>query len=548
MAAVQSRVIPSKRKGAEIDRIFAPWDRPDTPGAAVVVIRDGQVIHKKGYGMANLEWGVPNTPRTVFCVGSVSKQFTAYAVALLAGRGRVLLDEDYRAYIPEMPDYGVRITVGDLVHHTSGLRDDQMILYLGDWERGELHGAGAVIDDILARQKGLLFKPGEAFDYSNSNYCLLGEIVRRTSGMSLREFARTAVFEPLGMTSTLFLDDFREVVRNRAWSYVRTPGSGYKAYIDTNDQVGAGGVHTTVEDMALWIARFDSAAAGGPGVIGRILSPGRLRNGEEVAYGFGLELDTFKGRRVVRHDGSYGGFNAMDLRFPDDRFAVFCAANAGDLDARAACYRIARLYLKDKLIEPAPDARPVIRLDARTLKSLAGDYRNRKNMDLMTVKVAGNHLVCKINEDSGADYAPVSAREFRCLAPGRTPLLDFAGPGSSPASGLRSRRDGKTIDIYERIERATPSPEALREYAGAYFSGEMSASYRFEVRDGSLYVCFKRAPKSALRPLVKDQFAAWPLIFDFDRAGDGSVSGFRLGRIGPDGIPFNRIEACRTGR
>jgi len=528
--------------GAEVDKLFARWDTASTPGGAIVVIQDGQVIYQKGYGLANLEWGAPNTPRTVFCVGSVSKQFTAYAIALLEAEGKLSLDDDYRKYVPEMPDYGTKITIGDLVHHTSGLRDDQMLMYLGDWERGELHGAGEVIDKVLARQKGLLFPPGGEFDYSNANYLLLGEIVRRTSGLSLREFAHRNIFQPLGMTRTFFLDDFKEVVKERAWSYVLGPKGKYLAYIDTNDQVGAGGVHTTAADMALWDANFDDPKAGGPDVVRRVLARGRLRDGTEIGYAFGLERDSFKGLPVVKHDGSYGGYKAMFLRFPGQRFAIFCAANADDLDTRRICHRVARIYLGGRLKDDPVPAAPFVDIPEEKLSGLAGAYRERRNMDLMTLSVRDGRLVGELNEELKVEYAPVSPDEFRPATSGFPGALKVVKRGSAARPEIHSRQNGMPLRVYEPIERAAPSEADLRECEGAYFSEELNATYRFEVVDGKLYVRFKRAPRSPLRPLVKDQFAAWPLIFDFIRNGKGSIGGFRLGRIGPDGIPFVRLE------
>lgn len=531
---------PDQEFSTQVDRLFSEWDREDCPGAVAAVVWNGRVLHRKAYGMANLEWGVPNSPRTVFCVGSVSKQFTGYAAALLVAQGRLRLEDDYRTHIPEMPDYGRRITIGDLVHHTSGLRDDQMLLYLGDWEQGELHGAGAVIERILARQRGVLFEPGRLFDYSNTNYLLLGEIVRRVSGRSLREFARLHVFEPLGMMSTFFLDDYREIVRQRAWSYVPNPGGGYRAYVDTHDQVGAGGVHTTIGDMIAWAAHLDAPGPEREEVARLVQTPGRLRGGESTGYGFGLEIDVFRGLRVVRHDGSYGGYRAMILRFPDERFTVVCLANAGDMDVRSLGYRISRIFLGERMTSGAADSRPIIPLPPGGLSRWAGDYLGLRSADLLTASVSGAGLLCIMNEAQKVEYGPVSPEEFRPLTPGYPVSLKFeAGEGGRP-SRVGAYQGGKLLQTYERIKRAAPSSGDLRAFEGLYDSPEIEGPYRFEVVDGRLFVRSKRAPRSDLRPLQKDQFAAWPLLFDFERDQTGAVRGFRLGRIGPEGIPFRR--------
>jgi len=529
---------------AEIDKMFAPWSKPGSPGGAVSVVRDGRILFAKGYGSANLEWDIPNRPDTVFCIGSVSKQFTAYCIALLEVQGKIRGEDDYRKYIPEMPDYGARITIDDIVHHSSGIRDDQMLFYLGDWERGELHTNRDVIDQILRRQKGLLFEPGTASDYSSANYALLAEIVRRVSGMSLREFARKNIFEPLGMNRTFFFDDFREVVPRRAWSYVRGPEGRYLAYVDTNDLVGAGGIYTTVGDMALWNGNFDDPKAGGSAVVGRALTPGRLRDGRETKYAYGLEIDTFRGLRVIKHDGSYGGYAAMFLRFPDERFAVFCAANVGDIDTRSMCFRIARLYLQDKMTDAAEERPAFLKPADGVLRKWAGDFLSETSADLLSLSVSGERLICLLNDGLKIEYAPVSADELRPVTPGYPVSLKLAAAGKNGLPRIDACQGGRVLQTYEKIVRAAPSVADLREIEGEYESEELSVRYRFEVTGGRLYVRFKRAPKSDLKPLQKDQFAAWALMFDFVRDDQGRIQGFRLGKIGPQGIYFVRRKGA----
>lgn len=525
---------------ARIDELFAPWNKPDTPGGAVCVVKDGRILFQKGYGLAHLEWGIPNRPDTVFCIGSVSKQFTAYCIALLEIRGKIRGDDDYRTYIPEMPDYGTKITVADLVHHTSGIRDDQMLFYLGDWERGELHTNREVIDQILRRQKGLLFEPGTSFDYSSANYTLLAEIVRRVSGQSLREFARHNIFEPLKMTRTFFFDNFREIVPGRAWSYVRGEDGQYRAYIDTNDLVGAGGIYTTVGDMALWNSNFDDPRAGGRAVLDRFLSRGRLRNGQETGYAYGLEHDTFRGLPVIKHDGSYGGYGAMFVRFPDERLMVFCAANAGDIDVRSLSYRIARLLLGDRLTE-VPEERPkFLPLTEETARRWTGDYLSTKSADLLSLAASNGRLICTLNDGMTVEYARLSSSQIRPVGPGYPVVLKLASLTGTGRPLLEAYQGGKLLQTYEKIVRARPAAADLREYEGEYDSEELSVTYRLEVEDGRLFVRFKRAPRSDLRPLQKDQFAAWPLMFDFVRDAQGRIRGFRLGKIGPQGLYFSR--------
>lgn len=202
-------------------RLFEKWDKSDSPGCALGVYKDGQIIYKQGYGMADLENDIPITPATVFHVASMSKQFTAASIVLLAQQGKLSLNDDVHKYLPELPDFGERITIRNLIYHTSGLRDQWDLLDLAGWR----YSLDLITDDdvmsVMTRQKELNFKPGDKHVYSNTGYTLLGLIVKRVSGLSLREFSTENIFEPLGMTHTHFRDDHGEIVKHNALGYER---------------------------------------------------------------------------------------------------------------------------------------------------------------------------------------------------------------------------------------------------------------------------------------------------------------------------------------
>ena len=224
VAPVPSRV--ADPEPAAIDKIFAQYDHTNTPGCALGVFRGGQVIYSRGYGMADLNQGIPISPRTVFYIASTSKQFTAMSIALLAEQGKISLDDPIRKWVPELPAYADRITVKHLVHHTSGIRD-----YLGLWGMSGRSTADEIPEevalDLIRRQKATDFEPGSRYSYSNSGYFLLSVIVKRASGLSLRQFAQANMFGPLGMTSTHFHDRNTEIVPNRAEGYQPSPAGGF---------------------------------------------------------------------------------------------------------------------------------------------------------------------------------------------------------------------------------------------------------------------------------------------------------------------------------
>ncbi|MCI0437153.1 MAG: beta-lactamase family protein [Gemmatimonadetes bacterium] len=335
-----------------VDAVFAEWDRPDSPGCAVGVIQDGNLLYTRGYGSANLDYQLPNAPTMVYYMGSVSKQFTAAVIALLVQEARITLDDDVRRHIPELPDYGRTMTIRHLVHHTSGLRDIYTLMSL----------AGIRMEDVLTdedalrlivRQKALNFLPGDDYLYSNSGYWLLGQIVERVTGESLREAAQQRIFGPLGMRDTHFHDEPAHILRNRAVSYA-PDRDGYRiAYLGNFDKVGAGGLYTTIADLQKWDANFYEPRIGGDAFLEMIHTRGVLARGDTLDYAFGLTIGDYRGLETVRHSGSLMGFRADLVRFPAERFTVVVQCNAGNIDATGLANRVADALLEDRLT-PAP--------------------------------------------------------------------------------------------------------------------------------------------------------------------------------------------------
>jgi CubicO group peptidase (beta-lactamase class C family) len=344
-----------------IDNVFADLDRTSSPGCALGVTRDGVFLYRRGYGMASLEHGVPVTADTLFYAGSVSKQFVAASIALAAEQGRLSLDDEIRKHIPELPDYGHKTTLRHLIHHTSGLRD-----YLG-----LLQLAGIPAEDVLdkdeiraliVRQKGLNFQPGSQYLYSNSGYFLLAEILRRATAMPLRAFAEKNIFQPLAMTQTRFHDDRREIVPRRAFAYAPAQGGAFELNWSSNfDQVGSGGLLTSVNDMLGWERNFLEPRIGSAKFLETIHTPGEQPTSVDdptARYAFGLVLSRYRGLKTASHGGSMFGFRAAYLRFPEQRFAVICLCNVSNADPMNRAFRVADFFLADRLGPPDSQQRP----------------------------------------------------------------------------------------------------------------------------------------------------------------------------------------------
>lgn len=336
----------------KVDELFSEWNKPDSPGFALAIVKDSEIVYKRGYGTADLEHNIPISSISVFDIASTSKQFTAMCIALLARQGELSLDDEVQTYISEMPWYEYPITVRHLIHHTSGLRD---YLYLMESAgmRFENDYPDDEIIDLIACQKELNFKPGEKYSYSDSGYLLLGEIVKRVSGKSLAAFAYENIFRPLGMRATHFHDDFTRIVKDRAIGYSPKDEGGFRIEMSILDVVGDGGVFTTVEDLCLWDRNFYQNRLGGYGqdLIKEITTPGTLNSDESLDYAFGLVLGQYRGLQTVSHGGSWMGYRSEMLRFPQQRFSAICLSNLGNANPEELARKVADLYLASEFTE-----------------------------------------------------------------------------------------------------------------------------------------------------------------------------------------------------
>jgi len=408
-ALAQAQSFPPNPK---VDALYAEWNKPSTPGCALGVVQNGKFIYEHGYGMANLDYDIPNSPRMVYYVGSDSKQFTAASIALLVLDGKLSLSDDIRKYIPEMPDYsatyGVPVTIDNLVHHTSGIRDIYTLMELGGLRMEDVMPDSVALA-LIARQKELNFKPGTDYLYTNSGYWLLRQIVQRVTGKSLRVFADERIFQPLGMTHTHFHDDPGHVMKNRAMSYLPDSAHGFRiSYLQNFDKIGAGGLYTTIEDLLKWDDNFYSHKVGGDAMQQLIHTRGILNGRDTITYAFGNEVSSYRGLKTDEHGGSLMGYRAHILRFPEQHFSVIETCNLGTIDPGQIAHKVADVYLGHKMKQPAIAARAQAtqqqgrnqsrtpaRLSADEQHALAGDYYSDELDATYHVIAEGDHLVLR---------------------------------------------------------------------------------------------------------------------------------------------------------
>jgi CubicO group peptidase (beta-lactamase class C family)/acetylornithine deacetylase/succinyl-diaminopimelate desuccinylase-like protein len=419
---------PVETKTARVDEIFSRFTTSESPGCALAVVQNGKIAYERGYGRASLELDVPITPQTVFDIGSTSKQFTAFSLLLLERDGKLSLDEDIRKYVPEVPDYGPRITIRHLLTHTSGLRDYTDLLGFDGHDTADSTDDRDALD-LIARQRGVNFAPGEEWRYSNSGFFLASIIVRRASGQSLAAFARERIFQPLGMTSTQFLDDTTRVVPKRATAYSprqerqAASGGGFRVNMSDWNQTGDGAVQTTVEDLARWDENFYTSKVGDARMLQAMQTPGRLNTGKAHDYGLGLTIGSYGGLKRVSHGGSWAGYRAELMRFPERHTSIITLCNVSNSGPTALAESVAAVWLADAglgtLSPPAPRASAATpppappSLSDDELRAHAGRYASPELTLPWIVELVDHQLRVRIRKGSGDVLTPVSRDEFR---------------------------------------------------------------------------------------------------------------------------------------
>jgi CubicO group peptidase (beta-lactamase class C family) len=497
---------------SQIDKVFA-WSTPRDPGCTVAVSQHGKPIANRAYGLADLEREVALTPESIFDVGSIVKQFVAASTLLLVEEGRLSLTEDVRKYIPELPDYGHKITLDHLLTHTSGIRD---------WTGlGPLTGREVDALTLTLRQRGLNFAPGEEWSYSNGGYVLLKEIVARTSGMSFADFTRTRLFDPLGMKSTTYLLDMRDVVKNRALAYDKAP-TGWKLDVQLgNDRGGGGALLSTAADLIIWNDALTNARLG-KFVTDQIHEPATLSNGRRLGYAHGLFLDTNRAGRIVWHSGGAAGYGSMLSRFPEQGLSVAVLCNAGDtVEATMFARRIFEVMVPAAASESQPTTPSAANsAEPSDLKSRAGLFFStstglpmRLAVEKGRLRIQGGPPLDTLANDRFRN--PRSAVSFMSQDEFE---LQFV---SADEFALKSM-EGKTTR-YRRAAPYAPTAADLQAFAGRFTNDENRAVLEMNPAKQGLMVRFNEAQAFEFRPVDRDTFQLGGMILRFRRDQAGSV-------------------------
>ena len=515
----------------KVDRVFADWNTTSSPGCALAVVKDGHIVYEHGYGMANLELNIAITPQSVFDIGSVSKQITAMAMLLLAQEHKLSLDDDVRKYLPEIPDYGSTITIRHMLHHTSGLRNYDDLFDLEGIPEADLTTDRDAMD-LIVRQKGVNFRPGEEFLYSDTNYFLMSQIVKRVTGQTLRQFAQDRIFGPLGMTSTHFHDDHTMIVPRRATGYAPHKGGGFEMDMSNFEQLGDGSVMTTVEDLAKWDQNFEHPVIGGADAIRQLTRPGTLDNGRPIPYALGLFLDHYRGLNWIHHSGEWVGYRAALSRFPDQHFSTLVTCNCiGSMSPMTMALRVADVYLADEFsrTERASSARPGSTAPDACLKQYVGTYWSEKNGALRKFVLQDDKLIM-VSPGMTYDLLPMGDGQFEALEADIEHKDKYIFHAAKDGSFQLEAVEGGVPVPYQAVRGPAVDAARLKDYAGSYSNDELRATWTLVVKNGKLIRQQWMNEDEELESAFPDGFigdiSEGQFVMHFNRDSSGQVTSF----------------------
>jgi CubicO group peptidase (beta-lactamase class C family) len=519
----------------KIDTLVAAYYQPGGPGIAVSVVRDGKVIYNKQVGYANLEYDIPITDSTVFHIASVSKQFTTFAALLLEKEGKLSLEDDIRTYLPELKDLPYKITIHQLANHTHGFANTYELARLIGISPQDVMSQQQMIK-ILLKQRQLNFAPGTQYQYNNSGFALLAEIVQRVSGKPFAAFMKERVFTPLKMEHTLFLDDLSTVVKNKAYSYKGTK-QGFSKIPFNFTVVGASGLNTTPHDLGLWAMNFDNLVVGDQKIFGKMQTPSHLNSGQRIPYALGQEIKTYKGLEVIFHGGGDAGYRAYLLRVPAYRFSVILLGNLESFNPLDLSYAITDLYLGRYEHKQQPPKIPAY--TNKDLKKWEGDYEIFPG-SFFSIATKADSLYLKPFGSSQMYNLPVMGEN------------EFSFP-YAPHSKLVFNSGGLYWHFSDfsywcqKVSLNLPGKSSvnLNEFTGVYLSDALETSYRLVLKDNELVAVHSLNADIALHPLAKDCFYSNQSFFGkvaFNRSETNQITGFKLSGQNLREVYFRKIE------
>jgi len=529
----------------QIDEFLSTKYNQNTPGCIIGIVKNGKLIYNKGFGMSNLDYGIPMDSRSVINVMSVSKQFTAACIALLVVDGKISMDDDIHKYIPELPDYGKKITIDHLVRHTSGIRDYADLVFLaGGTPENIAYRADAL--ELVLRQKELNFAPGDQYSYSNSGYLLLTYIIERVSGASFPEFAKKRIFDPLEMNQSFFSDDPRLIVQNRVVSYGKKEDGSYFCYNLNDNRMGCAGLFTTVEDLYKWDQNFYNSKIGGEAFNQLMLSLKKLNSGKDNDYAFGNIIDSHEGFKEILHSGGLLGIRCKLSRFPTENLSIIYLGN-GSQNQNQDLYPIASLFLINKPLPVSKLDNPAvippadkIELTRNQLQKFTGLFRLKEGNFIAQISVTDKSRLNWeiIDRNAKSECYIESNTEFK-LANGQ--MLKFYNGNSD--SLILITKSGKSV-TGTRLN--TISEINVEDFAGTYFSEELKKF--IEIKNSGRNLVFKCGDILVKSPVLDSSYSIqfnepWlgKVSLQFHKNKRGKPDSFLISTDRTNNLKFNKL-------
>lgn len=522
----------------QVDRLLSGHFKPDAPGLSVAVWQQDELLFAKGYGMADPEQQVPNGPSTIFDIADLSRQFTAFAIASLADSGKLSPDDEVRKYIPELHDFGQPLRIRHLLQHCSGLSDHDDLLYLQGYRDGDAVDNDQLLS-LIFRQQKLSFEPGKQFRYCHSDYTLLALIVERVSKTFFPIWIYRNVLLPLKMEHSFFLSDPDMIIGGKARCYSGDTGN-YQPLSYRSAGMGARGMQSSVEDLVLWLRHLSVAAAGNKRILEIMNSVPSGKDPQK--YHYGQVFTSYRGFRLIGHEGVAAGYRSYMARFPERGFVLAVAGNLESVNARNIAMQIADIYLEPETGFPIIDTATRIILPESFISDLEGQYRIGPD-SLLTLRANGQVVMAKITgKKKEYSLRPLSASALDFPELGAR--LSLKKDSQTGMDSLLLIRDGKPR-VIPRIPFAGSCLEALREYEGLYVSEQLAVKYQISLVGNHLEVTLPGTTRIRLRQRDDNGFYGaypWFRALKFRRDSRRKISGFELFAEHSSALEFRREQ------
>jgi CubicO group peptidase (beta-lactamase class C family) len=517
-----------------VDSLVMSWKIPNAPGGVIGIMKKGKLLYLKAFGLASLDFDIPNTDSTLFNIGSVSKQFTAMGIVKLNIDGKLHLDDDIRIYLPELPDFKQKITIRHLLHHTSGLRDIHSILTLAGWRKDDPR-SNKDLFEIMKNQKDLNFTPGDEYLYSNTNYILMAMIIEIVTGVCFELWMKENVFLPLGLTKTYIENTATKVVKGNATSYRQQEDKSFNRAVEYWDYTGSGNIHTTAEELLSWLNNYSNPSRGWENAFELLQTTDTLNNGSYLNYAFGIEIDSINGIRIISHGGGVGGFRSFACTFPNQSISIVVLTNFSSSDPFGKLKSVSEIILPQLIINSNQEEKAFEGFNSvpnDNFKKYEGDYWDgdvarkiyERNDTLWYFRRTGNESPLQYIGNDEFIIMPKAIWKVK---------FDFEG-GKVNSMSVES---SKIHDSYEPFIPVEITNQYLCQFAGKYYSPELETYYNFTIDNDTLVGYHPKLgsfkTEATLRPDYFKSKGPFQTI-NFIRDENGEIIGMR--------VSFDRVK------